>query len=130
RPKVKVPLAVGEVLGNKWDWTNLIENDLMDYGRVTIPNVGGVTEFMKIAAMCDAHMIGIIPHFTGPISEATLVHCLAATSGPALMEMTGAGRRPWPYLRQSYDFENGKMQINDRPGIGCDLDASKLQLMA
>jgi L-alanine-DL-glutamate epimerase-like enolase superfamily enzyme len=130
RPKVKVPLAVGEVLGNKWDWTNLIEHDLMDYGRVTIPNVGGVTEYMKIAAMCEAHMIGMIPHFTGPIATATLVHCNAALSVPVLMEMTGGGRRTWPYLKTSYDFKDGKMVINDRPGIGCELDPSKVVQMA
>ncbi len=130
RQKTDVPIAVGEVLGNKWDWTHLIEKDLVDYGRVTIPNVGGVTEFMKIAAMCEAHMIGLIPHFTGPISTATLVHCLAATSGPALMEMTGGGRRVWPYLNTHYDFSKGRMLINDRPGIGCDLDPAKLQQIA
>ncbi len=70
-----MPIAVGEVLGNKkWDWQGLIENDLIDYGRVTIPNVGGVSEFMKIAAMCETHNIGLIPHFTGPVATATLVH--------------------------------------------------------
>lgn len=130
REKVNVPIAFGEVLGNKWDWTYVIENDLIDYGRVTIPNVGGVSEFMKIAAMCEAHHIGLIPHFTGPIATATLVHCVAATSVPALMEMAGGGTRTWPYLNQSYDFNKGKLTINDRPGNGCDVDTSKLQLMA
>lgn len=129
RGQVKVPIAVGEVLGNKWDWTALIEKDLIDYGRVTIPNVGGVTEFMKIAAMCEAHNIGLIPHFTGPIATATLVHCVAATSTPALMEMSGGGRRVWPYLNNSYDFRNGRLEINDRPGIGCDVDFAKLELL-
>lgn len=130
RQKVNVPVATGEVLGNKWDWLSLIEHDLIDYGRVTIPNVGGVSEFMKIAAMCEAHHIGLIPHFTGPIATATLVHCVAATSVPALMEMAGGGRRTWPYLPQSYDFQNGRLLINDRPGNGCEVDTSRLEMMA
>ena len=130
RDKVKVPVAVGEVLGNKWEWTYLIENDLIDYGRVTIPNVGGVTEYMKIAAMCEAHHIGMIPHFTGPIATATLVHCNAALSVPVLMEMTGGGRREWPYMKTHYDFRDGKLHINDRPGIGCEPDFTRLELMA
>lgn len=130
RSKTRVPIAVGEVLGSKWDWRQLIEEDLVDYGRVTIPNVGGVSEFMKIAAMCETHNIGVIPHFTGPIATATLVHCVAALSIPAIMEMTGGGRRVWPYLRQSYDFVKGRMVINDRPGNGCEADLSKLQLIA
>ncbi|HJT42681.1 MAG TPA: enolase C-terminal domain-like protein [Rhizomicrobium sp.] len=130
RSKTKVPIAVGEVLGNKWDWQMLIEEDLMDYARVTIPNVGGVSEFMKIAAMCETHTIGLIPHFTGPIATATLVHCVAATSVPALMEMNGSGRRVWPYLKQGYDFKDGKLLINDRPGNGCEVDTTQLHMMA
>lgn len=130
RSKTNVPIAVGEVLGSKWDWRPLIEGDLIDYGRVTIPNVGGVSEFMKIAAMCETHNIGIIPHFTGPIATATLVHCVAAISVPAIMEMVGGGRRTWPYLRTGYDFKQGKLMINDRPGNGCDVDISQLQLIA
>jgi L-alanine-DL-glutamate epimerase-like enolase superfamily enzyme len=130
RDKMKTPIAFGEVLGNKWDWTYVIENDLIDYGRVTIPNVGGVTEYMKIAAMCEAHHIGMIPHFTGPIATATLVHCNAALSVPVIMEMTGGGRRVWEYLKTGYDFANGKMVINDRPGNGCEPDLTRLQMMA
>lgn len=130
REKVRGPIAVGEVLGNKWDWSYLIENDLIDYGRVTIPNVGGVTEYMKIAAMCETHHIGMIPHFTGPIATATLVHCNAALSVPVIMEMTGGGRRVWEYLKTGYDFANGKMVINDRPGNGCEPDLTKLEMMA
>jgi L-alanine-DL-glutamate epimerase-like enolase superfamily enzyme len=130
RAKTKAPIAVGEVLGNKWEWQMLIEEDLIDYGRVTIPNVGGVTEFMKIAGMCETHNIGLVPHFTGPIATATLVHCVAATSVPVLMEMAGGGRRTWPYLKSAYDFKDGKLQINERPGNGCEVDFSKLEMMA
>ena len=129
RQQVRVPIAYGEVLSDKWQWNTVIENNLIDYARVTVPNVGGVTEFMKIAALCETHQIGIVPHFTGPISEATLVHCIAATSVPAIMEMTGAGRRPWPYLPQTYDLQSGKLQINDRPGNGVELDTRKLELI-
>ena len=41
RGQVKVPIAVGEQFGPKWDWNELIENRLTDYARATIPNVGG-----------------------------------------------------------------------------------------
>ena len=53
---------------------------------------------MKIAGICETHYVGIIPHFTGPISEAAMVHCCAVFSGPALMEMVKGGTRQWPYL--------------------------------
>lgn len=127
RGQTKVPIAVGEQFGPKWDWNELVQQHLIDYARATIPNVGGITEFMKIAGICETHYVGVIPHFTGPISEAAMVHCCAATSGPALMELVNAGRQQWPYLNQSYDMKNGKLWPNERPGIGVDVDTTKLQ---
>jgi L-alanine-DL-glutamate epimerase-like enolase superfamily enzyme len=127
---VKVPIAVGEQFGPKWEWNELIEQQLTDYARVTIPNVGGITEFMKIAGICETHYVGLVPHFTGPISEAAMVHCSTAFSGPALMEMLNGGTREWPYIKQGYDFRNGKLWPNERPGIGVEVDTAKLQLIA
>ena len=129
RPRLRVPIAVGEIYGVKWEMSPLIEQNLIDFARCTVPNVGGITEYMKIAALCETHYCGMIPHFTGPIGETALVHCLTATSVIALMEMTSAGRKPWPYLPQAYDFHDGKLWSNDRPGLGVTLDASKLQMV-
>ena len=123
------PLAVGEQFGYKWDINTLIERQLIDYTRCTLPNVGGISEFMKIIALAETHYVGMIPHFTGPISEAALVHCLTATSVTALMEMLGDGTRSWPYLPKVYDFKDGKLWPNDRPGLGVTLDQSKLTLL-
>ncbi|MBL8214224.1 MAG: mandelate racemase/muconate lactonizing enzyme family protein [Bryobacterales bacterium] len=129
RGQVKVPIAVGEQFGPKWDWNELVENKLIDYARVTIPNVGGITEFQKIAATCETHYVGIVPHFTGPISEAAMVHTSAVFSGPVLMELVMGGTRPWPYLNASYDLKNGKLWPNERPGLGVEVDTSKLQMI-
>jgi len=129
RPRLKVPIAVGEQFGAKWDVNMLIENQLIDFARVTVPNVGGITEYMKIQALAETHYVGMIPHFTGPIGETALVHCLTASSVVAIMEMTGAGRHPWDHLPQAYDFHDGKLWPNERPGLGVQLDTSKLQLV-
>ena len=101
RAHVKVPIAVGEQFGARWDISPLIEQQLIDYSRVTLPNVGGITEYMKILALCETHYIGLIPHFTGPLSEAALVHACGAFSGPVLMEMTGEGKPPTRICRNA-----------------------------
>ncbi len=129
RPQVKVPIAVGEQFGDRWDVNVLVENHLIDYSRVTIPNVGGITEYMKLAALCETHYVGLVPHFTGPISEATLVHCNCAAPGPVLMEMTGDGSQELPHLPQCYDFRQGKMYPVSRPGLGVEFDPSRAQLV-
>ena len=66
RQKVNVPLAAGEEWGNRWDFYPLVEHHDIDYLRATLPNVGGITEMLKIAAMCETHFVGMVPHFTGP----------------------------------------------------------------
>lgn len=128
RPMVRVPIAVGEHFGDRWDANVLIENRLIDYSRVSIPNCGGITEFMKLAALCETHYVGLIPHFTGPVSEAALVHCSVSLSGPVMMEMTGAGAKIHAHLPVHYDFRNGKMWPNDRPGLGVEFDPDQAEL--
>ena len=126
RGQVKVPIAVGEQYGNRWDINELVENHLIDYARVTVPNTGGITEFLKIANICETHFVGLIPHFTGPISEAAMVHLCGIFPGTALMEMLGRGDRSWPYVLQGYDFRKGRMYPVARPGLGVEVDTKQL----
>ncbi|HUI42117.1 MAG TPA: mandelate racemase/muconate lactonizing enzyme family protein [Terriglobia bacterium] len=130
RAHVKVPVAVGEQFGSKWDLKDLVEQQLIDYARVTLPNVGGITEYLKIMALCETHSVGLIPHFTGPVSEAALVHACSAFPGPVLMEMLGDGRRATPHLPECYEFREGKLWPNRRPGLGVTLDTKPLQLVS
>jgi galactonate dehydratase len=127
---VKVPIAVGEQFGARWDINELVENHLIDYSRVTLPNCGGITEFMKIAALCETHYVGLVPHFTGPVATAALVHACAPFSGPVLMEMLGDGSREFAHLPEKYDFRNGNLWPNRRPGLGVTLDTKSLTLEA
>ena len=108
----------------------MIEDGLINYLRVMLPNCGGITEYMKIVALAETHYVGFIPHFTGPIAEAALVHCLTATSAPALMEMLGDGGRTYAHLHQGYDFRDGKLWPNERPGLGVEVDFSRLTPIA
>ena len=93
RPMTTVPLTHGEEWGLKWDFNRLVENHDIDFIRSTLPNIGGITEMMKAAAICETHAVGIIPHFTGPIATAALVNCLSTFAGPVLMDTTTAAGR-------------------------------------
>jgi galactonate dehydratase len=129
RAKVNVPLAAGEEWGNRWDFNKLVEHHDIDYVRATLPNVGGITEMMKIAAICETHFVGIVPHFTGPIATAALVNCLGTFSGPVLMEYNYQGRT-LPYLPQCLDFKDGKLYPNERPGLGVEVDLKQCTQIA
>jgi galactonate dehydratase len=117
RQKTGVPVAAGEQFGDRWDGTlPLVEEELVDYLRAAIPNVGGITEYVKIAALCETHYIGLVPHFTAPVATAAVVHAVTAFSGPALNEVLN-GALP-DYLGEGFNLRNGKMYAGERPGIG------------
>ena len=128
RQMTTVPLTHGEEWGQRWDFNRLVENHDIDYIRATLPNVGGITEMMKIAAICETHAVGIIPHFTGPVATAALVNCLSTFPGPVIMEYNYGGR-PIPYLPECLDFKDGKALRNDRPGLGTTVDLTKCKLI-
>src|SRR5436305_5349165 len=65
RKMTTVPLAAGEEWGNRFDFNKLVENHDLDYIRATLPNVGGISEMIKVCALCETHSVGIVPHFTG-----------------------------------------------------------------
>ena len=125
RQMTTVPLTHGEEWGLKWDFNRLVENHDVDFIRSTLPNVGGITEMMKVAGICETHAVGIIPHFTGPIATAGLVNCLSTFSGPVMLEYNYGGR-PIDYLPQCLDFKNGKAYTNQRPGLGVTADMKLL----
>jgi L-alanine-DL-glutamate epimerase-like enolase superfamily enzyme len=129
RQLTTVPLAAGEEWGQRWDFNKLVENHDIDYVRCTLPNVGGITEMIKVAALCETHAIGIVPHFTGPISTAALVHALGPYSGPVLVEI-GSNNRPAQHLNEQMDFRNGKIWPNGRAGLGVSLNMERLTKVA
>jgi L-alanine-DL-glutamate epimerase-like enolase superfamily enzyme len=128
RAMTSVPLAFGEEWGHRWEFNKLVENHDIDYLRATIPNVGGITEWLKVSAMCETHAVGIIPHFTGPVATAALVNCLATFPGTVLFEYN-YGDQPIPYLPEFLDFKKGKLYTNDRPGLGVTLEMKPLKLI-
>jgi L-alanine-DL-glutamate epimerase-like enolase superfamily enzyme len=129
RQMTTCPLTAGEEWGNRWDFNRLVENHDIDYIRATLPNVGGITEMMKVAGMCETHSVGIVPHFTGPIATAALVGCLSTYSGPVIMEYNFGGRAI-PYLPECLDFKAGKAYTNDRPGLGVTVDLKQCKLIS
>jgi len=120
-----IPLAAGEEWGTRAEFSPLVEQRDIDFARASLPNVGGITEMLKIMAMCDTHKVGIVPHFTGPIATAAHMQTMMAFPGQVLMEYN-LGERPVPYLPEFLECRNGKVWPNDRPGLGVTVDEKAL----
>jgi L-alanine-DL-glutamate epimerase-like enolase superfamily enzyme len=83
----------------------------------------------KVMALCETSAVGIVPHFTGPVATAALVHAMTSFSGPALMEYN-YGDRPPQYLSEFVTFKGGKLYPNERPGLGVTVDFKALTPIA
>ena len=65
----------------------MIEEELMDYARIDLCIVGGLTEARKVANWCETHYIKIVPHNPlGPVSAAACAHLDIACDNFAVQE--------------------------------------------
>ncbi|MFW5903459.1 MAG: type B DNA-directed DNA polymerase, partial [Halolamina sp.] len=111
-----------EHYGDRWTINELVEDNLIDYSRVTLPNSAGITEFNKLAAVCETHYVGLIPHFTGTISTAALVHACGSAPNPVYMEMRGDGPEPEAHLPIALDFRDGDVLRWSTTGNGATVE--------
>ncbi len=125
RKLVNVPFAIGEEFASKWDFRTYIENDITQFARIDVCNVGGITEVMKVAAMAESHYIDLMPHDPlGPVCTAATIQVCAAAPNVAWCEVA-----PYDSDRSDHDkfFINRPVDINceyavgDVPGLGIDV---------
>ena len=121
-----IPIATGENEYTRYGFRDLIEHNAAAILNADAKVLGGVTEFMKVAALAQAHDLDIAPHGSQDIH----VHLVAAIANGLILE----------YYRDSVDPMHGKIYhhtlgINDDgtvsppevPGIGVDPNYAELE---
>ena len=125
RAHTTTPLAMGELFNHPLEWRTLIEGRLIDFIRMHVSQMGGITPARKAADF--AHLYGIRtawhgPSDTSPVGHAANLHIDLWT--PAF------GIQEW-YRPSEIDYEmfpglprviDGYLYPNDRPGLGIDID--------
>lgn len=126
RKMVSVPFAIGEELSSKWDYMPYIENDITNFARIDVCNVGGLTEAMKIAAMAETHYIDIMPHDPlGPVCTAATIQLCAAVPNLAWCEIapydTDKSDHDKYFINRPKEFNQAYL-VEDKPGLGIDVN--------
>jgi galactonate dehydratase len=124
REQTAVPIAAGEQFAGKWEFREVIEDDLIDYCRVDLCIAGGLTEARKIAGWCETHGIKLVTHNPlGPVSSAACLQLNLSTSNMAVQEQP---RRPGTSLTdvipEQVDWADGYLLPPTRPGLGITFD--------
>ena len=117
---------MGEQYATKWEFREPIENDWIDFARIDVCNVGGLTEARKIAGWCETHYLPIAPHNPlGPVSTAACLHLDLATSNFAVQE---CARIPGEVLAELFPvqipFKDGHLLPPTLPGLGVEFNES------
>ena len=121
---VSLPIAAGEQWASKWAFREAIEEELINYARVDLCIVGGLTEALKITHWCETHYIDIAPHNPlGPVSAAACVALCMASANVGVQEMP---LKPGGFANDLFPkqirWEEGYAFAPDAPGLGVDFD--------
>ena len=105
------PIATGEMLASVAEHQGLITANGCDIIQPDAPRVGGITQFLRLAALADERGLGLAPHF------AMEIHLHLAAAYP---------REPWvehfdwldPLFNERLEIKEGRMHVSSRPGLG------------
>lgn len=124
RPRTGVPLAAGEQFGSKWQFRQLIEEEWIDYARIDLCIVGGITEALKVAGWCETHYIKLATHNPlGPVSAAACLQLNLACPNVGVAEQPSKpGTSLNRVLPVQIEWEDGYLLPPDRPGLGVEFD--------
>ncbi|HET8522389.1 MAG TPA: mandelate racemase/muconate lactonizing enzyme family protein [Thermomicrobiales bacterium] len=121
RTMTPIPFAIGEEFSSKWAFAPFIEEGILNFARVDISNVGGLTEAKKVAGWCETHYIDMMPHNPlGPITTAASIHFGIATPNFAALEYQHrlAESYPTDLFPTMPAIEADSFPIPTAPGLG------------
>lgn len=127
--RVSVPISAGERLYNRWDFRTLFELKAADFIQPDVSHAGGILELKKIAAMAEAYHLPLCPHNPiGPVANAATLQLAACIPNFYLLETMNSDV-PWrsEITTEEVRFEEGKMQIPDKPGLGIDINIEAIK---
>ncbi|MFV1635796.1 MULTISPECIES: mandelate racemase/muconate lactonizing enzyme family protein [Phaeobacter] len=134
RQGLRVNISGGEAEFNRWGWRALLESRGLDIAQPEVCALGGISEYLRVLALCHAHFTPVVNHVWGSaVAVATNMHLLAA------MPPLPGGLFPWEpmlefdtthntfrdeLLTKPLDIQGqvaasgGQVAIPDGPGIG------------
>ena len=105
------PIATGEMLTSVAEHRELIRQRSADFLQPDAPRVGGITPFLKIAALGEDAGLRLAPHFAMEIH----LHLAAACELDPWVE-----HFDWlqPLFNERLEIRGGRMLVPGRPGLG------------
>ena len=126
----RVPLAAGENHFTRFEFTRMIEDGAVRFAQPDLSKTGGITESLRISALCSAWKISFNPHTSATgLNMAASIHMLASVDNAGYFEGDVAAFNPFrdELGGQPYQLDkNGHVLPLEGPGIGIDVDKNFL----
>ncbi len=131
RDQSATPIAMGELHNNPLEWRPLIAEQLIDFIRAHLSEIGGLTPARKLAALCESFGVRTAWHGPGdvsPIGHAANLHLDLACHNFGIQEVIHFGEPLREVFPGTPELRGGFLWPNDKPGFGVDLDEAKAAL--
>lgn len=138
-----IPVAQGELFNNFAEWRVLITEKLIDFIRVHLSQIGGITPARKLQIFAEQFGVRTAWHGPGdmsPMAHAANVHIDLAAPNFGVQEWSGIEppnfviqtlRSQHGALLEVFDglpeFKDGYVYANDRPGLGVDINEKEAE---
>ncbi|MDR1541866.1 MAG: starvation-sensing protein RspA [Clostridiales bacterium] len=125
RAQCATPIANGELYNNPKEWDYLISNRLIDFIRVHISQIGGITPARKLAILCEAFGVRTAWHGPGdvsPIGHAANIHLDLHHHNFGIQEWSGFKPEAMEVFPGCPELKDGFVYANSNPGLGIDID--------
>ncbi|WP_145447201.1 enolase C-terminal domain-like protein [Mucisphaera calidilacus] len=125
RGATTTPQAVGELFNNPNEWLPLVSNRWIDFIRMHISQLGGLTPARKAATVAEAFGVRAAWHGPGdlsPVGHMANLHLNLTLPNFGVQELqpfTDTTREVFPGCPE---FRDGYLYPNNAPGFGVDLD--------
>ena len=125
RQQCATPLAMGELFNNPQEWQHLISERLIDFIRMHVSQVGGITPARNVAIF--ANMYGVRtawhgPSDTSPVGHAANLHLDLWAPNFGIQEWYCPSELEYEMFPGLPRVRDGYLYPNDQPGLGIDID--------
>jgi len=125
RQQTSTPIAMGELFNNAHEWVGLISERLIDFIRVHISQVGGLSVARKIATLAEWFQVRTAwhgPADVSPVGHAANAHLDLAIHNFGIQEAVQFNQATQDVFPGMPTIKAGYMRVNEAPGWGVDLD--------
>jgi mannonate dehydratase len=125
RSQTSVPIAMGELFNSPHEWVGLISERQIDFIRVHISQVGGLSVARKIAALAEWFGVRTAWHGPGdvsPVGHAANAHLDLAVLNFGIQEAVRFEPQTQEVFPGCPAMKDGYMFVNEAPGFGVDIN--------